>query len=547
MTMQKTAICVATILVWFGGPLPSIAQKAQSPVGGFETATIHISADGEYTWKLDKGVDQGLITPAKGVDLTVIAPGQHGINFRSEGKHYEYDINNAVAGKSYSIKVVATMFKPDRVPHKPDPGKSSEDRTGSESTPAPADPTTPTNPPAKAPIPVGVPSTDNPDMFVRIQTRTHPERGGSTGLQVMVIAIPFGGTHYDERVQMVMKDVGSSGKAVELADFLPGTVPHAFTGHADELGKEAVICYTAHAASQPAQRWTQSFHIQSTATPGMAALTPAEPPTLVAASDAPCGGITVVKAPPAPTMPTGLPAHASAPTTGSGTRVNPVQVAVAHMKGVSFYNQKRYDEARPQLVQACEQGDMVDACNALGYMYQLGLGVKINYNQAREYYLKACDDDSSLSCSNLGTLYQRGLGVTPDDKHALSLFEQGCDAYNLEGCEWAGQMYMNGGTGVPKDNAQALERFKKACDGELAAGCGDEGYMYTMGLGVKADKPYGASLFKRGCEMGSPNSCFSMGMAYRGGDGVPRDAAKSREYFGRGCSLGDKDSCGYVR
>lgn len=383
--------------------------------------------------------------------------------------------------------------------------------------------------------------------FVRSPSAGQPKSATAAGWQVTVIATPLG-THYDIRVQMVMKGVGSAGSTIELPDFQPGYLPSTFTATTNELGKEAVICYTARAASQPAQRWTGIFTIRKGSGPlvGLAAVqgavsfVAAHEPTLENASDASCGGLKAVKASATP------PVEELTATKTRNPEIDSSAAALALARGSQLYNAHRYSEARPLLITACEGGASADACNSVGFMYQNNMGVPRDYAKAKEYYLKSCDDDSSFSCSNLATLYRDGLGVPRDYARAAKLFEKGCDGGVPEGCVAAGEQYMNH-LGVAVDNMRALELYKKACDAQVAAGCGDEGLIYAKGLGVPKDPVFAASLFKRACTMGSRNSCFSMGMMYRGGEGVPHDPVKSKEYFGKACDMGDQESCGLAQ
>ena len=395
------------------------------------------------------------------------------------------------------------------------------------------------------------PYAENPDMFVRITPQVMPNfvrnaragRATMAGWKVTVIATPFG-SHYDVKVQMVMKGMGSAGSTIELPDLQPGYLPSSFAATTNELGKEAVICYTARGASEPAQRWTGTFAIHRGSEPlesfaavrGAATFVAAHEPTLEKASDAPCGGLKAVKESATPSVEEMTAPEIRKPEMGSS------EAALALARGSQLYNARRYSEARPLLIKACEGGGSADACNSVGFMYQNSMGVAADYAKAREYYLKSCNDDSSFSCSNLATLYRDGLGVPRDYAQAAKLFEKGCDAGVPEGCVAAGEQYMNH-LGVAVDNAHALELYKKACDAQFAAGCGDEGLIYAKGLGVPKDLAFAASLFKRACTMGSRNSCFSIGMMYRGGEGVPHDPAKSKEYFGRACDMGDQESC----
>jgi TPR repeat protein len=521
-------------------------SAASMPDPSAAKIALQVTADGDYTWKI--GSEQGQITAAMGMKQVMIAPGRYDMTAKgSDGKWFEQLVMVA-RGKQNSVRITGKL--------RPIPGKIQAGPPSAPS-PVPAPPTENKSPTPASPAPPLArgtytnPYAGNPDMFVRVTPQAsqrgaarsriaQPRQTVASGWQVTVMAFPLMGTYYDIKVQVIMKGVGSAGSIVELPDMQPGPIPSTFTAVTNELGKEAVVCYTARAASQTAQRWTGTFTIQNGAVPGMASFVAAHEPTLEKASDAPCGGLNATKESATPATETG------AVTETRDSAVDSREANLALARGSQLYNARRYAEARPLLIKACEVGGSADACNSVGFMYQNNMGVAKDYTKAREYYSKACNDDSSFSCNNLGTLYQDGLGVPRDYAQALKLFEKSCDVGVPEGCDAAGKMYVDH-IGVAQDNAQALELFKKACDNELAAGCGDEGTIYARGLGVPKDLRFAASLFTRACGMGSRNSCFNIGMMYRIGDGVTRDPVKANEYLTKACNMGDQQSCGLAR
>jgi TPR repeat protein len=527
-----------------------VGTAAQMPDPNGAKMALQVTADDNYVWKLD-GVDQGPINPAMGAKHVMTAIGRHEIVAKGADGRTRFDrIFTVAAGKPNVIGITGRAATPGR------PANSAS--SSKPSIPTPIGPATPQQP---APAPgrperlPGSPTTamptgplENPDMFVRIQLQAGKGSAGKPRVrtsatptpddgawQVTASVIPIRGTYYDVKLQIVMKDIGDGRMSVELPDPQPGPVSNFYITKAEALGKEAVVCYTGRLAAQQAQRWTGTFSIQS-GYQGRVVFVPAHEPTLEPAGDSPCGGVVVTKAAPLPSVPEGPgPREAS---------INSIHASLALAQGSRLYNARRYSEARPLLIEACESGGSVDACNSVGFMYQNRMGVVTDYAKAKEYYLKACNDDSALSCSNLGSLYRDGLGVARDYHQAAGLFEKGCDAGVPQGCELAGKMYLDS-MGVPQDGPRALDFFKRACEADLAAGCGDEGYMYAKGSGVpNRDMPFAVSLFKHACELGSPNSCFSIGMIYRTGDGVARDEEKAKQYLTRACDLGDRESCG---
>lgn len=100
---------------------------------------------------------------------------------------------------------------------------------------------------------------------------------------------------------------------------------------------------------------------------------------------------------------------------------------------------------------AAKEGDP-SAIKNLGFMYQVGRGVKVDYARALQYYAMA--PDHPVIVNNLGVLYSLGLGVPKDELKAARLFEQAMLGGDDSAPGNLGSMYENS-EGVPKDLAKA--------------------------------------------------------------------------------------------
>jgi len=104
-----------------------------------------------------------------------------------------------------------------------------------------------------------------------------------------------------------------------------------------------------------------------------------------------------------------------------------------------------------------EAGDAAAQCD-LGYAYEKGNGVPVDYKTALEWYRKAAAQNLPVGLNNVGAMYAGGLGVPKDEAEAVKWYRK---AANL-GSEFAqnnlGIMLMEG-RGVPKDLAEAYKWF----------------------------------------------------------------------------------------
>ncbi|MEE2931842.1 MAG: hypothetical protein VX941_00270 [Pseudomonadota bacterium] len=62
--------------------------------------------------------------------------------------------------------------------------------------------------------------------------------------------------------------------------------------------------------------------------------------------------------------------------------------------------------------------------NRLGFLYENGKGVKLNYKKAVEWYLKAAEKGEPAAQFNLGVMYRKGRGVQKNDKIARNWYEK---------------------------------------------------------------------------------------------------------------------------
>jgi TPR repeat protein len=88
---------------------------------------------------------------------------------------------------------------------------------------------------------------------------------------------------------------------------------------------------------------------------------------------------------------------------------------------------------------ACTNKNM-EACRIAGYLYDEGLGKRLNLQKAIQLYSKACDGKDLLACHNLALMYLEGRGVKKDGRKAFKMFGTLCDEGLEEGCYSYGEL-----------------------------------------------------------------------------------------------------------
>ncbi len=101
------------------------------------------------------------------------------------------------------------------------------------------------------------------------------------------------------------------------------------------------------------------------------------------------------------------------------------------------------------------------AQNRLGWMYERGEGVEVDYAQAAEWHRRAAEQGHLNGMNDLGYLYRQGRGVERDFEQALYWFHQAAKR-NYSYAEFnIGQMYEKG-CGVQRDLGEAVNWYRKA-------------------------------------------------------------------------------------
>ncbi len=137
--------------------------------------------------------------------------------------------------------------------------------------------------------------------------------------------------------------------------------------------------------------------------------------------------------------------------------------------GCFNYDDNYMPKAFKLFKQSCTLGNM-QSCLQVANMYELGYGVKTNYNKANIIYTKYCNDKHLEGCCYLGFAYEYGRAVPKDYKKALSLYIKSCNGGIQMGCYHIGEIYYYE-HGVKKDIKKAKEIYKDTCENGYKLGC----------------------------------------------------------------------------
>lgn len=194
---------------------------------------------------------------------------------------------------------------------------------------------------------------------------------------------------------------------------------------------------------------------------------------------------------------------------------------------------------------ACDLGDAMWGCAALGMRYAAGMGsLEKNPPKAFELLNRSCDARSPAGCYTLASLYLGGFGEQPIDHSAASrCFRFACQGGHAGGCAKLGEQYRLG-QGVAQDYREASRWFSKACNLGSGLGCASLGQAYALGQGVEQDIKEATRHYQIACQAGDANGCNQLGRIYEEGSGdVAADPGQAATLFGTACHGGVLEAC----
>ena len=124
---------------------------------------------------------------------------------------------------------------------------------------------------------------------------------------------------------------------------------------------------------------------------------------------------------------------------------------------------KYYQKAFKKYKQLADHNDG-NACNNLGYMYQLGRGVKADKEQAKFYYKKGSMQGDKNATWRFGLICKDELDYAEAFKYFYKAAEDGQGMAMLE----LAKLYENG-IGVSTNKEKAIEWYRKCADSKYKA------------------------------------------------------------------------------
>ena len=118
------------------------------------------------------------------------------------------------------------------------------------------------------------------------------------------------------------------------------------------------------------------------------------------------------------------------------------------------------EKAIPLLISSASKG-YVKADLQLGFLYNTGYVVDLDYNAARDYFIKACEQYNPTAMYEIGCMYKQGHGFKKDDVKSFEYYLASADGGNTNARYEVGACYYYG-FGTDKDLNNALKYLTMA-------------------------------------------------------------------------------------
>ena len=176
-------------------------------------------------------------------------------------------------------------------------------------------------------------------------------------------------------------------------------------------------------------------------------------------------------------------------------------------------------------------------CYRLGRLFQLGLHLEQNTEEALLLYYRACENNSKAGCLLAGKLALDGSRSFYAPERAIASFARGCQLKGARACYEAGVFWLMGEE-TREDFHKASTYFGLSCRGEFGPACTHLGVMAQYGIGLKASVKSATLLFEKGCSHLDAVACFMAARVLHG-----ENPQKALAYSQQSCLGEDMRGC----
>lgn len=186
-----------------------------------------------------------------------------------------------------------------------------------------------------------------------------------------------------------------------------------------------------------------------------------------------------------------------------------------------------------------QSSDLPTSSFNLGVCYELGQGVKVNLENARQFYEAAAKQGHHKAMYNLARMYMIGKGINQDLHKAVELLKIAASGKLSKALCDLGVFYAS----QEENKQEAFELFKMAAKSKDACGCYNLAVCYQTGCGVETNLCKAVELYKKAAELGHRHAQLMLAVFFQQGlGGLPVDEDSARAWLNKAETLSDDQS-----
>ena len=176
-----------------------------------------------------------------------------------------------------------------------------------------------------------------------------------------------------------------------------------------------------------------------------------------------------------------------------------------------------------------EQGN-AHAQFSLGYMYDHGQGVRMDWTEAARWYHLAAEQGDACAQLELGLKYEMGTGVRQDGSQAARWYRLAAESGVADAQTRLASIFYSGRI-IPRDYGEAVRWYRAAAEQDNTHALGMLGNMYRDGKGGRQNYAEAVEWYRLGAELSDGSAQYQLGLMYESGKGVEKNLVQAHKWY----------------
>jgi uncharacterized protein len=187
------------------------------------------------------------------------------------------------------------------------------------------------------------------------------------------------------------------------------------------------------------------------------------------------------------------------------------------------------------------EGNLPDALYYMAVIYERGIGVLPDLEQAAEFYGKAAQGGVNNARAKYGFMLLNGIGVKQNKVEGETWLRRAALAGDPEAALTVANIYVRGDDDLPPHFAEAAQWFRVAAEGGSRSAARALAILHLTGAGTPRDPDEAAKWFRKAAEAGDVVAQSDLAELMRRGQTNPRftEAAPVHDWFEQAAEAGD--------